>query len=105
MHHLTAGIFGDREILKKLGKQGTINDITIYNHASSEGVYTYLSPSSERVHALLEVACSIDIPVLVIDELTREVAEQLVAVDAMNFDNGFIISSNEQLSGLIKGSS
>jgi len=39
--HLTLGVFGDKEFLKKMGKPGTVNDIMIYNHASSEGVFTF----------------------------------------------------------------
>lgn len=103
--HLSVGIFGDNELLKKLGKQGTCNDILIYNHASSEGVFTYLAPAnSEHVHALLQVLQIIDVPVIA-GEVTRELAEMIVAIDTMNFDSGFIISKSEDMKKIIKGTS
>ena len=106
MHHLSIGIFGDNELLKKLGKQGTCNDILIYNHGSSDGIYTFMAPrDSERVHALLQVLQIIDVPVIVVNEVTKELAEQIVAIDAMNFESGFIISTSDNMEKIIKGTS
>ncbi len=106
MQHLNIGIFGDKELLKKLGKQGTCNDILIYNHASSEGVFTYMTPvSEERIHPLLQVLQIIDVPVIVANEITKELAEQIVAIDAMNFESGFIISTSDDMKKIIKGTS
>ncbi len=104
MQHLTAGIFGDKELLKKLGKQGTVNDIAIYNHASSDGVYTYAAPNSdEKIQPLLQVLGIIDVPVIAASEVTRELAEQIIAIDAAGFEKGFIISADDQLKNIIKG--
>lgn len=107
MHHLTIGIFGNNEFLKKLGKQGTINDIMIYNHGSSEGVFTYVAPNSpeNKIQPLLQAISMIDVPVIVANELTKELAEQIIAIDAFGFDKGFIISDSEDLKRLIKGTS
>jgi selenocysteine-specific translation elongation factor len=103
--HLTVGIFGDSELAKKMGKKGTENDIAITNHASSEGVFTYVSPNSDKIQSLLQSIAMIDIPVIVAKELTKEIGEMIIAVDEYSFDKGFIIGNRDTLAPLIKGTS
>ncbi len=105
MNHLTIGVFGDKEFLKRIAKPGTVNDIMMYNHASSEGVFIYVAPNSteNKVQTLLQVVSMIDIPVIVSDSVTKELAEQIIAIDAFGFDSGFIISSSEDLRNIVKG--
>ncbi|MFH0949010.1 MAG: EF-Tu/IF-2/RF-3 family GTPase [Candidatus Aenigmatarchaeota archaeon] len=105
--HITIGIFGNRDFVKKLAKQGTVNDIMIYNHTSSEGVFTYVAPNSpeEKIQPLLQAINMIDVPVIVSDELTKELAEQIIALDAFGFEKGFVISSSEDLKKIIRGTS
>jgi selenocysteine-specific translation elongation factor len=106
MQHLSIGIFGDTEFLKKMGKKGTSNDILIHNHASSEGVFIYASPaSSEKIQSLLQVINMIDVPVVVADDITREIGEQLIALETFGFKKGFVISSSNDLRKMIKGTS
>lgn len=101
--HLTVGIFGDQELAKSLGKKGTTNDIAIFNHASSEGVFTYVCPNSEKIQPLLQVLNMIDVPVLVADSLTKEIGEMIVGLHEMNFDKGFIITNiRDQITEVIK---
>lgn len=101
--HITIGIFGDQELAKKLGKKGTTNDIAIYNHTSSEGVFTYVCPNSEKIQTLLQVLNMIDLPVLVINNLTKEIGEIIVGINEMNFDKGFIITNmKDAIQPLIK---
>jgi selenocysteine-specific translation elongation factor len=102
--HLTIGIFGSQELAKKLGKKGTTNDIAIYNHSSSEGVFTYICPNSDKIQPLLQTLNMIDLPVLVVNELTKEVGEIIIGINEMNFERGFIITK-ENLEPLIKGTS
>ncbi|MBI4174402.1 MAG: hypothetical protein HY517_02055 [Candidatus Aenigmarchaeota archaeon] len=108
MLHLTAGIFGSgaQELAKKLGKAGTINDLAIYNHGSSEGVFTYVCVNSDKIQTLMQAVSMIDIPVLAISELTASVGEQIVAIAEFGFDKGFILLdglSEEQIAPLVKG--
>lgn len=101
--HLTVGIFGDQELAKRLGKKGTTNDIAIFNHASSEGVFTYVCPNSEKIQPLLQVLNMIDIPILVANSLTKEIGEMIVGLHEMNFEKGFIMTSiREQIAEVIK---
>ena len=106
MLHLTAGIFGNAEFAKKLGKQGTANDLIVYNHGSSEGVFTYVAVNSEKVQSLLQAINMIDVPVFVLNELNAVVGEQIVAVAEFGFEHGFFILegvSEEQIKPIIKG--
>ena len=110
MLHITAGIFGNKEpaeaLAKKLGKAGTVNDIAIYNHGSSEGVFTYVVSNSDKIQTLLQVINMTDVPVLVISELNAAVGEQIIAINEFGFDKGFIILENideGQIMPLIKG--
>ena len=91
--HLTVGVFGYQELAKKLGKQGTTNDIAIYNHSSSEGVFNYVCPNSEKIQPLLQVLNMIDLPILVVNSLTKEIGEIIIAINEMNFEKGFIITN------------
>jgi len=101
--HLTVGIFGNQDLAKKLGKKDTINDIAIYSHSSSEGVFTYICPNSEKIQSLLQVLNMIDVPVLVIDNLTKEIGEMIVGINEMNFEKGFIVTDiRDAIQPLIK---
>lgn len=94
--HLTIGIFGNQEacmnLAKKLGKSGTSNDIAIFNHASSEGVFTYVTPNSDKIQPILQSLSMVDFPVLVVNDITKEVGEAVIAIDEMDFESGFIIA-------------
>jgi selenocysteine-specific translation elongation factor len=108
MIHLTAGIFGNAEIAKKLGKEGTKNDIAIYNHGSSEGVFTYVAVNSEKVQTLMQVMNMIDVPVFAVNELNAQVGEQIVAAAEFGFSHGFFLLEGvveDQVRPMIKGTS
>lgn len=110
--HITVGIFGNHEaaleMAKKLGKKGTENDLSIYNHASSEGVFTYVCSNSDKLQPLLQAMSMADLPVLIVKELTKEVGEVIIALDEMNFETGFILADDSvrnQIEYMIKGMS
>lgn len=104
--HLTIGVFGDQELAKKLGKKDTINDIAFYSHGSSEGIYTFVCPNSEKIQPLLQTLNIIDLPVIVVKELTKEIGEIIIAVNEMNFEKGFIITEmRDAISSFVKNTS
>ena len=110
--HLTIGLFGNREacmeLAKKIAKPGTANDIAIFNHASSEGVFTYVVPDSEKVQPLLQALSMAEVPVLVIREITKEAGEAIIAIDSVGFEKGFIIASDsvrEDVAAMVRGTS
>ena len=106
MLRLSVGLFGDIEIIEKLandlGRKGTENDIIIYNHNSSDAAMNFVFPKSDKIQSLLQAIAMIDIPVIIFDNVTPEVGEQLVALDMFSFEKGFVISKNM---GFLKGTS
>ena len=112
MTNICAGIFGNEEIAKELGKKTTENDMHIYNHASSEGVFTFVAPriqdNSYKIQTLMQIIGMIDMPIIIISELSPLVAEQIVALDAYNFEKGIIVLDGidkNQIENLIKNTS
>jgi selenocysteine-specific translation elongation factor len=104
--NLNIGIFGDLELAARLGKKGTTNDIAMFNHASSEGILTYVCPNSPKIQPLLQVLNMIDLPVLVVKDLTKEVGEMIIGIDQMGFQKGFIITDmKDAIKQFIKGTS
>ncbi|MFH1473776.1 MAG: EF-Tu/IF-2/RF-3 family GTPase [Candidatus Aenigmatarchaeota archaeon] len=101
--HLTVGLFGSQELAGKLGKKGTTNDIAIFNHSSSNGVFTYVCPNSEKIQPLMEVLNMIVLPVIVIKEITKEMGEIIIGIDQMMFERGFIITQmSDDVSKFVK---
>ena len=94
--HITVGIFGSMELARKMGKQGTVNDIAIFNHASSEGVFTYVAPANDKIQPLMQVLSMIDVPVIVANEMTKETGEVIVAVSEYGFGKGFVIAQDRE---------
>jgi len=110
--HICAGIFGNIEMLKDMGKKTTENDMLIHNHAASDGVFTYVGirvqDNSYKIQTLMQIIGMIDIPILVISELTPIIAEQIVALDAYRFERGIIVLDGiekEELQKVIKNTS
>jgi len=104
--HLTIGVFGDQELARKMGKSGTTNDIAFYNHGSSEGIFTFVCPNSEKIQTLLQVLNIIDLPIIVVKEVTKEIGETIIAINEMNFSKGFIITEmKDVISSFIKNTS
>jgi selenocysteine-specific translation elongation factor len=104
--HLTIGVFGDQELAKKMGKSDTTNDIAFYNHGSSEGIFTFVCPNSEKIQSLLQVLNIIDLPIIVVKEMTKEIGEVMIAINEMNFSKGFIITEmKDAISSFIKNTS
>jgi selenocysteine-specific translation elongation factor len=109
MNNLTIGIFGDKDFAKTLGKKGTSNDMELFNHGSANSMFTYVTINSDKIQPLLQILNMIDIPILIINEITKEIGELIIAIDQMNFNKGFILHNKsitkEQFEPIIKDTS
>jgi selenocysteine-specific translation elongation factor len=104
--HLNVGIFGSQELAARLGKKSTVNDIALYDHSSSEGIFTFVCPNSPKIQPLLQALNMIDLPVLVVKELTKEMGETIIGIDEMNFEKGFIVTEmKEEVKQFVKNTS
>ncbi len=96
MKSLSVGIFTDTGLAAELAKKGTASDITLFNRKTADCIYTFLVPHSypEKFSALLQVAQVIDCAVIVIEEITKELGETLLVLDALDIKNGLIVIKN-----------
>ncbi len=115
MKSLNIGIFGnDLELMQKVakafGKEGTKSDITLYNMKAGDKIITTILPHTypDKIQTLFYTIHLCDFPILVVNEVSKELGEILLALDAAKFDKGFIFAKDyvlEQLKELIKGTS
>ena len=91
MKNLTIGVFGDKGFINDLGKKATVNDIAIHHHWDSTHVFTFVAPNSDKIQPLLQSLQMIDIPLLVLTELNPQVGEEIVGINEMGFEKGFVI--------------
>ncbi len=96
MKSLSVGIFTDAALAGEFAKKGTASDISLFNRKTGDCIYTFLVPHSypEKFSALLQVAQVIDCAVIVIEEITKEVGETLLVLDALDIKNGLIVIKN-----------
>ncbi|HEV2166565.1 MAG TPA: EF-Tu/IF-2/RF-3 family GTPase [Thermoplasmata archaeon] len=80
---VTVAVVGARGVAAELGKKGTQSDLTLYNSARDGHATTLVEPTHyPEKFAPLPVALSMaDRTVLVVAELSREVAETVATVD------------------------
>ena len=108
MRSLNVGVFTDAGLASELAKKGTASDISLFNRKTGECIYTFIVPHSypEKFSALLQVAQVIDCAVVVIEEITKELGETLLVLDALDVKNGLIVIKNpvdeEQLDAIFK---
>ncbi|MBI4896014.1 MAG: hypothetical protein HY832_00495 [Candidatus Aenigmarchaeota archaeon] len=108
MIHLPVVVLGNIPIAEQLGKKGTESDIVLYNHTSSEGVFTYITIHSEKIQPLLEAVHMADVCVIAIKELTKPIGEQIVLAAARTWSKGFFFIQNipdTDVKALVKGTS
>ena len=91
MKNLTIGVFGNKEFINDLGKKATVNDIAIHHHWDSTHVFTFVAPNSEKIQPLLQTLQMCDLPLLVLSELTPQIGEEIVGINEMAFEKGFVI--------------
>jgi selenocysteine-specific translation elongation factor len=106
---LTAGILTDTDLASKIGKKGTETDITIFDHKKNEFVLSLVVPHRfpEKLTPLLFTLGMADAAVVSARELSRNLAEQVVASDLFAPPSGLVFApgpvTEDQLAPLLKG--
>jgi selenocysteine-specific translation elongation factor len=104
-------ILGDDTIVSELGKKGTTTDISIYDKKTSDSIYTFTVPLTfpEKIQSLIQVINMSEYAILNITKIDKYLGEQIVALDSLNFKNGFILHSydidEEKIKLLIRNTS
>jgi len=109
MKHLTIGIFHDETLGRELGKKGTESDILMYNRKTDDCIYTFMAPVGDKVTVKSQIALCIDAAIVVCQDLTPEVGETILLLDAAGIKNGLFVvppfTDKNRISAMIAGTS
>lgn len=109
MNSLNISFIGGNEFLKEFGKQGTLSDIVLYDRKQKDRIFTIIAPVSfpDKIQTLPQVLNMAEVVVLNVTVLDKYLAEQIIAIDSLNINNGFLLHSydidDQRLAKMIKG--
>ena len=105
-------ILGDyNSIAGELGKKGTATDIAIYDRKTSDVIYTWAVPVTfpDKIQSLMQTVSIAEYAILNVTKIDKYLGEQIIALDSVDFKDGFILHSyevdEEKLRTLIKNTS
>lgn len=111
MGNLNIAVLGAKDYAGKIGKKGTITDVTFFDHKSGTDSFTLIEPSKypEKLSSLFYAVGMSEFVILVVDKIDSFLGETIVMVDSLGIDKGWIILQNyiqpEQVAPLLAGTS
>lgn len=111
MGNLNIAVLGAKDYAGKIGKKGTITDVTFFDHKSGTDSFTLIEPSKypDKLSSLFYAVGMSEFAILVVDKIDSFLGETIVMVDSLGIDKGFIVLQNyiqpEQLAPLLAGTS
>ena len=109
MGNLNIAVVGAKDYAGKIGKKGTVTDMTFYDHKAGTDSFTLIEPSKypDKLSSLFYSVGMSEFVILVVDKIDSFLGETIVMVDSLGIDKGFIILQNyiqpEQLKPLLAG--
>jgi selenocysteine-specific translation elongation factor len=109
MPGVTAALLGNLETRREFGKVGTQSDIHLHEWKEGDVLGITIVPAKypESVKPLSYAVLNCDSAALVVDKVTAQVGEQILAADAAGVRHGVIVLQNyiqpDQLKPLLKG--
>ena len=109
MGNLNIAVLGAKDYASKIGKKGTVTDMTFYDHKSGTDSFTLIEPSKypEKLSSLFYSVAMSEFVILVVDKIDSFLGETIVMTDVLGIDRGWIILQNyiqpEQLKPLLAG--
>lgn len=96
MKGLTVAIAGDSTLGSFLAKKGTESDIGLYDLKRSNGAITYVVPIRypEKIQSLVYALGMADIVVFAVNKIDKFLGEQIVAIDMIGIEHGYMILQN-----------
>ena len=90
-------IVGDYQIASELGKKGTTTDLSIYDRKTQDAIYTWAVPITfpDKIQSLMQAINIAEYVILNVTKIDKYLGEQVLALDALNFGEGFILHSYE----------
>jgi selenocysteine-specific translation elongation factor len=111
MGNLNIAVLGAKGLAEKIGKKGTITDVTFFEIKRGNDSVTLIEPSKhpEKLSSLFYSACMSEFAILVVDKIDASLGESIVMADIFKIRKGWIVLRNfiqkEQLAPLIAGTS
>jgi len=99
---------GQTEFVKELGKKGQSSDITTYDSKKDDRIMTYVIPSGfpDKIQPLITALNLGEYSIVNVDKLDKYLGEQIVALDLLQLNKGFLLHSygvdSEALDSLLK---
>ncbi len=109
MGNLNICVLGAKDFAGKVGKKGTVTDMTFYDHKAGTDSFTLIEPSKypEKLSSLFYSVAMSEFAILVVEKIDSFLGETIVMVDSMGIDRGWIILRNyiqpDQLKPLLAG--
>ncbi|MCL2032613.1 MAG: EF-Tu/IF-2/RF-3 family GTPase [Methanomassiliicoccaceae archaeon] len=109
MGNLNVAVLGAKDLADKIGKKGTVTDVTFFEVKRGNDSITLIEPSKypEKLSSLFFSMCMSEFAILVAEKIDSSLGESIIMADLFKIKNGWIILRNyiqkEQLSPLIAG--
>ncbi|MGC9060196.1 MAG: EF-Tu/IF-2/RF-3 family GTPase [Thermoplasmata archaeon] len=96
MPGITIAVLNDKELACKIGKKGTTSDIQMYNYTTCGKHLTLAYPEKypEKLQSLLYVLDMCDTVLIVVNELSSFLGEEIVTIQRFADSSGFVILDN-----------
>jgi selenocysteine-specific translation elongation factor len=111
MGNITVAVLGVQGYSSRIAKKGTSTDITLYDIKKGEATVTLIEPTRypERLAPLFYACALATKAIVVVDELSSTLGEQLVMLQCSDIKSGYFVLRNyipkEKIEPLIKGTS
>ena len=111
MGNLNVAVLGVKDLADKVGKKGTITDVTFFEIKRGNDSVTLIEPSKypEKLSSLFYSVGMSEFAILVVDKIDSFLGESILMTDIFKIRKGWIILRNfiqkEQLAPLIAGTS
>ena len=85
----------DYQIAAELGKKGTSTDLSIYDRKTHDAIYTWAVPITfpDKIQSLMQAVNIAEYAILNVTKIDKYLGEQILALDATNMTEGFILHS------------
>jgi selenocysteine-specific translation elongation factor len=106
---VTVAVVGGANVAKELGKKGTESDLTLFHAVRDEHAVTLVEPTQfpEKIVPLVIALQMADRVLLVVNELSRPVAETIATVDVVDLPTTVVLGTavgEDELARALKGS-
>jgi len=111
MGNMNVAVLGAKDLAEKIGKKGTITDVTFFEIKRGNDSVTLIEPSKypEKLSSLFYSVDMSEFAIFTVDKIDASLGESIVMADLFNIKKGWIILRNyiqkEQLAPLIAGTS